>query len=183
MFGWFAFAFRDFYFRRFSQNSTDGNNFSFVSNQIAQIVWRNDCSVKNQICPACEREQQHKSNAGRNRGRTIASARTANENANKAGRAAAGKFPQAATRLRRTKRRRRAGASFLFLQFRFPAKVKNPEREQPDRAAGRVNENVRDERCARRHKTLVEFIARGVKKNDQQSSADFRPRPLRQVVF
>ncbi len=40
-----------------------------------------------------------------------------------------------------------------------------------------------DERRARRHEALVKLVRRGVKKNQQQGAADFRPRPCRQVVF
>src|ERR1700679_4310172 len=101
----------------------------------------------------------------------------------KAGRVAAGKFPRATNQSRSRKRQRRAGASFFILAASISGKGKNPEREQPDRAARRVNENVRYERRARRYKTLVKFVARGVKENNQQSSADFRPRPRRQIVF
>jgi hypothetical protein len=61
--------------------------------------------------------------------------------------------------------------------------TEKPEDKQADGAARRVNENVRDARRSRRHETLMEFIARAIKKNEQQSAADLRPRPRWQVVF
>ena len=57
-----------------------------------------------------------------------------------------------------------------------------PEGQQADGPAGRVNENIRDHWCARGHEPLVKFIRRGENKNEQQRTADFRPRPGRQVV-
>ena len=61
--------------------------------------------------------------------------------------------------------------------------MEKPERQQANRATGRVNENVGNLRRSRRHENLMKFIARRVKKNNQQRAADLWPRPRRQIVF
>ena len=69
-----------------------------------------------------------------------------------------------------------------FLPVFSPA-ANNPKREQTCRATGGVNEHVRHLRRARRHEDLVEFIAGGVKKDDQRARGRLPPDPGTWIIF
>ena len=94
--------------------------------------------------------------------------------------ATAGTIGQAAGRWRRRKRRRRAGVSSLPT---IPDLIDKPQAQQSERAAGGVNENIGDQRRAIGDEALMKFVGGGVEKNHQHRAADFRPRPVRQLIF
>lgn len=65
----------------------------------------------------------------------------------------------------------------------FSPAANHPERQQTRRATRRVNEHVGHMRCARGHKNLMEFIARGVERDEQQREVGFAPVPGTADIF
>ena len=53
----------------------------------------------------------------------------------------------------------------------------NPERQQANRAAGGVNENVRHQPCPLGNEELVKFVGHGVKQDNAKRKPGITPDP------
>ena len=65
----------------------------------------------------------------------------------------------------------------------FPPAANQPKREQSRRAAGGVNEHVRNQRRSGGHKDLVKFVTGRVERDEQQCEAGFMPVPGTGNIF